>query len=245
MSDTMTSWPPPDDQQSTTEKAKQEAKDVGHTAVSAGSDVASTAKEQGKQVARETARQAKNVYADARSHLRQQASSQQQRAAGGLRSVGDEIRSMAEQGGQSGPASEVARQASARISEVADWIEAREPGHVVTELKQFARRHPGVFLAGAGILGVLAGRLTRGLVADAQDSTSAVETGRTPTTPTTVTRPNPTAFTEPVAPGYPAVAATEPDGTVYAASNADLTAPPAVPPAVPAQSNTPDSGTRR
>ena len=34
------------------------------------------------------------------------------------------------------------------------------------ELADFARRRPGVFLLGAGLLGVVAGRLTRGLRAD-------------------------------------------------------------------------------
>ncbi|GIF62030.1 hypothetical protein Ais01nite_00650 [Asanoa ishikariensis] len=169
MTDTATSWPQSDGHESTTEKAKTEAKDLGRTAVAAGGDVGQTAKEQGKQVAQETARQARDLYGTTRGHLRDQTSAQQRRAAAGIRSLGDELRSMAQQGGQSGPASEVAHQASARIGSVADWIEAREPGQVIAEVKQYARRHPGTFLAGAAILGVLAGRLTRGVVADTHD----------------------------------------------------------------------------
>jgi hypothetical protein len=151
MTDTATSWSPSDGQESTTDKAKTEAKEVGRTAVAAGGDVAQTAKEQGRQVTREAARQARDLYGTTRAQLRDQTSAQQRRAAGGIRSIGDEIRSMAEQGGQSGPASELAQQAAGRISEVAGWIEAREPGQVVDEVKQFARRHPGAFLAGAAI----------------------------------------------------------------------------------------------
>src|ERR1700754_3183781 len=169
MTDTATSWSPSAGRESTADKAKTEAKEVGRTAVAAGGDVAQTAKEQGKQVARETARAARDLYGTTRAQLRDQTGAQQRRAAAGIRSIGDEIRSMAEQGGQSGPASDLAHQASARIAGVADWIEAREPGQVVDEVKQFARRHPGAFLAGAAILGVLAGRLTRGVVADAHD----------------------------------------------------------------------------
>jgi hypothetical protein len=169
MTDIATSRSQSGGQASTTDKAKNEATEVGRTAVAAGGDVTQTAKEQGQQVAQETARQARDLYGATRTQLRDQASAQQRRAAGGIRSIGDEIRSMAERGGQSGPASELAQQASGRISEVADWIEAREPGQVVDEVKQFARQHPGTFLAGAAILGMLAGRLTRGLVADAHD----------------------------------------------------------------------------
>jgi hypothetical protein len=37
-------------------------------------------------------------------------------------------------------------------------------------LSDFARRRPGVFLAGAALAGVVAGRLTRGLIAEAKDN---------------------------------------------------------------------------
>ncbi|MEV4619575.1 hypothetical protein AB0J74_12800 [Asanoa sp. NPDC049573] len=225
MTDTATSWSPSDGQESTTDKAKTEAAEVGRTAVAAGSDVTQTAKEQGRQVVQEAARQARDLYGTTRSQLRDQASAQQRRAAGGIRSIGDEIRSMADQGGQSGPASDLARQASGRISDVADWIEAREPGQVVDEVKQFARRHPGTFLAGAAILGVLAGRLTRGVVADAHDDGPAGN-GMT------------SASTAPG--GYPTVAKTYPESTVYASSNGD----PAVVPAQPVERGPWETGMR-
>ncbi|MEV4537503.1 hypothetical protein AB0J82_27370 [Asanoa sp. NPDC049518] len=222
MTDTATSWSPSDGQESTTDKAKTEAKEVSRTAVAAGGDVAQTAKDQGRQVAHETARQARDLYGTTRTQLRDQASAQQKRAAGGIRSISDEIRSMAEQGGQSGPASDLARQASGRIADVADWIEAREPGQVVDEVKRFARRRPGAFLAGAAILGVLAGRLTRGVVADARDSdqgAGAAGNGR-------------------LTPSQPPF---EPSSTVYAGSTVD----PAVAPTMPVEQGGPwDTGTR-
>jgi hypothetical protein len=232
MTDTATSWSPSDGQESTTDKAKTEAKEVGRTAVAAGGDVAQTAKEQSTQVARETVRQARDLYGTTRAQLRDQASAQQRRAAVGIRSIGDEIRSMAEQGGHAGPASDLAHQASGRIADVADWIEAREPGQVVDEVKQFARRHPGAFLVGSAILGVLAGRLTRGVVADAHDDgpdARSASHGRgaasmSPTIPS----------------GAPTVAETVPESTVYAPSTAE----PAVTPAVPVERGPWDTGTR-
>ncbi|GIF77767.1 hypothetical protein [Asanoa siamensis] len=181
MTDIATPRSPSGGQESTTQKAKDEARDVGKTAAAAGGDVAQTAKEQGKEVARETARQARDLYGEARGHLRDQAGSQQRRAAGGIRALGDELRGMAENSNGSGPAGELARQASGRISDIADWLEAREPGELVTEVKEFARRHPGTFLAGAAVLGVLAGRMTRGLVADAHDDDSRARTTDDPT----------------------------------------------------------------
>jgi len=40
----------------------------------------------------------------------------------------------------------------------------------VSDLSDFARRRPAVFLVGAALAGVVAGRLTRGLIAEAKDN---------------------------------------------------------------------------
>ncbi|MFG3641943.1 hypothetical protein ACGF3C_16915 [Micromonospora sp. NPDC047762] len=149
---------------------RDQARQVGSEAAQAGGAVAQTAKEQGTEVGREAARQARNLYGEARSQLASQTGEQQRRAAGGLRSLADEMRSMAEQGGQAGPVSELARQAADRVHGVAGWLEEREPGDLITEVRDYARRNPGTFLVGAAVLGVLAGRLTRGISAAGDDS---------------------------------------------------------------------------
>ncbi|MEU5670335.1 hypothetical protein ABZ749_08180 [Micromonospora sp. NPDC047753] len=149
---------------------RDQARQVGSEAAQAGGAVAQTAKEQGTEVGREAARQARNLYGEARSQLASQTGEQQRRAAGGLRSLADEMRSMAEQGGQAGPVSELARQAADRVHGVAGWLEEREPGDLITEVRDYARRNPGTFLVGAAVLGVLAGRLTRGTSAAGDDS---------------------------------------------------------------------------
>jgi hypothetical protein len=92
-----------------------------------------------------------------------QASAQQQRAAQQLRSVANELHEMVATGGQSGLATEVARQAADRVSGAASWLEQREPGDLLDGVRGFARRRPGMFLLGAAIAGLAAGRLTRGL----------------------------------------------------------------------------------
>ncbi|MEU5567323.1 hypothetical protein [Micromonospora musae] len=144
---------------------REQARQVGSEAAHAGGAVAETAREQGREVSREAARQARDLYGEARTQLAAQTGEQQRRAAGGLRSLADEMRTMADQGGQAGPVSELARQASDRVHGVAGWLESREPGDLITEVRDYARRNPGTFLVGAAVLGVLAGRLTRNISA--------------------------------------------------------------------------------
>ncbi|HEX7746373.1 MAG TPA: hypothetical protein VF462_14065 [Micromonosporaceae bacterium] len=165
-------------QQSDNGGVREQARNVGSQAAQAGSDVAQTAKQQGREVAGEATRQARNLYGEARDQLASQTSDQQRRAAGGLRSLADEMRAMAEQGGQSGPVSELARQAADRVHGVAGWLEAREPGDIVNEVRHYARRNPGTFLAGAALLGVLAGRLTRNLASASDGQPTMSGTGR-------------------------------------------------------------------
>ncbi|MFI7521730.1 hypothetical protein [Micromonospora globbae] len=156
---------------------REQARQVGSEAAHAGGAVAETAREQGREVGREAARQARDLYGEARNQVVTQAGEQQRRAAGGLRSLADEMRAMAEHGGQSGPVSELARQASDRVHGVAGWLESREPGDLVSEVRDYARRNPATFLVGAAVLGVLAGRLTRNLAASAGDDSSHAAPG--------------------------------------------------------------------
>src|SRR3712207_3819283 len=57
------------------------------------------------------------------------------------------------------------QQAASKGSQIAQWLEDREPSDVLEELRRFARRRPVMFLALCGLAGVVAGRLTRGAVA--------------------------------------------------------------------------------
>ncbi|MGN6330931.1 MAG: hypothetical protein ACTHOD_04665 [Motilibacteraceae bacterium] len=145
--------------------AKQGAAEVAGSAKEHAGAVAGTAQEQTQRVAAEAKTQAKDVLGQARTEVNDQARQQQQRAASGLRSLGTELSSMAEQGGQGGMAQDLAHQAAQKASGLADWLENREPGQLLDEARTYARRHPGGFLLGAAVAGVVAGRLTRGLKA--------------------------------------------------------------------------------
>lgn len=142
---------------------------MGHEAVQAGEDVAHEAAEQGQHVASETRQQAYGLVREASSQARSQAQQQQKRAADSLRALGTELRSMADGGEHGGPGSQVVRRGADVVDQAAGWLDARQPGDLVREVRDYASRHPGTFLAGAAIAGLLAGRLTRALSAGSGD----------------------------------------------------------------------------
>jgi hypothetical protein len=163
------------DQPSTTEIAKDEAKNVGQTAAEAGSQVASTAADQAKQVAQETQRQARDLLDQGRAQLKDQTISQQQKAAQGLSSLATELRGLADgtSQGAPGPARDMLHQASGMVEQLADKLQSREPGELLDEVRMFARRRPGMFLLGAAAAGVVLGRLTSGMKAAHSDDSQS------------------------------------------------------------------------
>lgn len=174
----------PQPEGSTTDVAKDQARSVASDAKQGGQQVAQTAKDQTQEVASEAKDQARQLYQQVRGEFGDQAATQHQRAASGLRSLGDELGAMARgQSTQQGVASDLAQQASDRVSALAGWLESREPGDVLNEVTSFARRKPGTFLAAAAAVGFLGGRLTRGLAAEASDGNESGP-GRTGSTPT-------------------------------------------------------------
>ncbi|MEV4481751.1 hypothetical protein [Micromonospora coxensis] len=127
-------------------------------------------------MAAETRRQARNLVEEATTQARQQAEQQQKRAAEGLRTLGTQLQSMADGGGQDGVATELVRRGADAAQQAAGWLENREPGDLLGEVRDYGRRHPGAFLAGAAIAGLLAGRLGRALSGGGQGgSTSHTE----------------------------------------------------------------------
>jgi len=157
-------------QQSSTDVAKDQAGAVAGTASDAGRHVAGVAGEQAGQVASEASQQVRDLVHQTRGELTEQAATQQKRVAGGLRSLGEELHSMAQNSEQRGPATDLVKQAAERTGKVASWLEDREPGNVVDEVTRFARQRPGAFLAIAAGAGLLVGRLGRGLKSANEDS---------------------------------------------------------------------------
>jgi hypothetical protein len=166
---------------SKTDVAKEQAGQVAGQAADAGKHVAGVAKDearnvaaeaktQARQVASETKYQVRDLLSQASSEVRQQASTQQQRAATGVRSLTDQLQGLASGNPpESGMVTDLLSQATTRLQDVADWLEAREPGDLLQEVKDFAARRPGTFIAIAAVAGVVAGRVTRGVVGAVQD----------------------------------------------------------------------------
>jgi hypothetical protein len=160
---------------STKDVAVDEAKNVGQTAAQAGTQVASVATDQAKEVVQETQRQAKDLLDQGRSQLKDQAVTQQQKAGQSLSSLAQELRSLADgtSEGAPGPARDLLQQASSSVENFASMLQNREPAELLDEVRNFARRKPGLFLLGAAAAGVLAGRLTSGVKAAHSDTTSS------------------------------------------------------------------------
>ncbi len=167
--------PPPASQNGdspTTEVAKEQAAEVADTAKQAGAQVTDTVKEQAGQVTAEAKNQAKQLLSQAQSELSEQAAGTQQRVSEGLHALADELSGMARNSEQDGVATDLARQAADRARTAAGWLADRDPGSLLDEVRTFARRKPGTYLALALGAGVLAGRLTRGLTAPSTGHTT-------------------------------------------------------------------------
>lgn len=206
--------------------AKEQGMQIKDDALEGGRHIAGVAAEEGQSVVTEAGDQAKDLLDQARSQLASQAVVQQQNLTTWLRSLADELHQMVDNtsaktgdgpsgstsGGStsasapSGVATNAVTQAQARVQDAADWLEKHEPSELMDEATRFARRRPGAFLAIAAVGGLLAGRFTRGLKADASSESAPTSgVGDTELITPRVTTPAP-AYTAPVAPG-PAYAA--------------------------------------
>lgn len=169
--------PPVEGSTSTSDVAKEQARSVGADAKEGGRHVADVAKEESRNVAEETKNQARDLWDQTRSELADQTGQQQRRVADGLRSLGQELSSMASGSDQQGLASDLAGRGAEQAHKLAEYLEGRDPGTLLEEVRRFARRRPGTFLAVAAGVGVAAGRLSRGMMPDHHDDEPARRSG--------------------------------------------------------------------
>ena len=183
--------------------AKNAAADVAQHGKQAAQDVAQTGKQAAQDVVEQTKTQASDLLGKSRDQLTEQAGVQQSAIVDALRSVGDQLASMTERTDQSGVAVDLAAQGRDKARQAADWLGERTPDQVLDDLRAYGRERPGAFLLGSALAGIVAGRLTRGVVATHTDSAGSSQTGSTTrtttgtttgtgTTPPAVSRPTPT-----------------------------------------------------
>jgi hypothetical protein len=163
---------------STFNTARGEAANVKDTAAGAASGVKEVARGEVAHVAEEAKYQTRNLMDQTRYELQGQVRNQQSSLASKLNGWASELGSMASKSDESGPMTDLAQEASRRVGEFSHWLDNHEPADLLDEVKRFARRRPGVFLALAAAAGVVAGRLTRGAVAGRTNVDS--DTGVTP-----------------------------------------------------------------
>jgi hypothetical protein len=195
---------------STKDTAKEQAANVAGDAKAGTQHVAGVTKGEAKKVASEVRTQAADLLGETRGQLREQAGTQQKRAAGSLRTLSDELRDMGDKSESTGIASELVSQVSTRAGSVADYLDGRDPGTLLQDVTDFARRRPGLFVGLAVVAGVAAGRLTRSLTSEAHDQKVADEAASTTGTPATgASTTGTTGYITPAVPSTTAYAPTE------------------------------------
>jgi hypothetical protein len=198
---------------STTDTAKEQAASVADDAKAGTRHVAGVTKDEAGKVASEAKAQAQDLLAQTRDQLREQTGVQQERAAGSLRTLSDELRDMGDKSESTGIASELVSQVSRRAGSAAEYLEGRDPGTLLQDVTDFARRRPGLFVGLAVVAGVAAGRLTRSLTSEAHDQKEAEKASGTTGASTTgaTTTGASTGYVTPAVPTASAYAPTELD----------------------------------
>ncbi len=150
--------------------AVAKAGEVKDVALERGGDVATVAKDELAKLTEEARGHAVDLWSQASSQLRGQLDTGRHQLADLLQSLTDELSELVSNTTQSGPVTSLAKQAAHRGGELSHWLANTEPADLLSEVRRIARRRPVAFLGGAALAGVLVGRLSRGLMAAAQDS---------------------------------------------------------------------------
>ena len=167
------------------ETAKHEAGRLGSEAQGAARDVAGTVKDEALHVKDEAVGQARNLAESAKQEASSQLSTQKDRLAVQSRGISDDLERISR--GER-PESDLVNQAVAMLSDrarrVTAQLESKEPMDLLEDVRRFAARRPVAFLAIAAGVGLLAGRLTRGLKdAHCDDSRDRPASAATPHPP--------------------------------------------------------------
>jgi hypothetical protein len=145
-----------------TQHAAEQGAVLGETVRDQASDVAQTAREQAHDVAHTARQETAQVVDRAKDAVGHEARQRTDELAKSVRRIGDGISALAEgRPEDAGPVAGYARDAAARVGDMAQRLESRGYDGMVQDVSAFARRRPGVFLAGAGLLGFAVGRVIR------------------------------------------------------------------------------------
>lgn len=139
-----------------------QTKVVARTAEQDARELADTVRSSADQVKGELTGQVREMLAETQGQLQEQADVQAGRLADTLWQVGTQAVALSEgRPEQAGPLVDYAEQAAEWLDYCASHIEERGLEGLATDVVDFARRRPGVFLAGAAVVGFGVGRLIR------------------------------------------------------------------------------------
>lgn len=161
--------------------AKNEVGAVAGSAKGAAADVAGTAKEQVAQVATEAKSQLGTLTTQAKTQVTEQANVQTQKAAQAARGFADQLQALARGDAPEGVATDLVREISQRVQQIAGKLETSEPQDLLDEVRRYARNRPGMFLLSAVAAGFVGGRLAKG--ATAEDEPADKASSWTPSAP--------------------------------------------------------------
>lgn len=146
------------------DEAQGQAQAVAQDAKVKAKDLAGTAQQELGQVKDEAMDQVKSLAGSVQDQMGSQAQVQQERLAGQARTYADDLHRLVS-GEQ--PQNDAVRQAVASVADRAEALtqrlETASPQELLQDVRSFAARRPGTFLAVALGAGLVAGRLTRGM----------------------------------------------------------------------------------
>jgi len=159
-------------------RAREAAGTVTNEVTERASELKDTAAEHVGAVASEAKDQARNVMDQTRSELGRQLDEQGRRMGEAVRQASQQLQSMAGSG-EPGVVTDLTRQLGDGLANVARTVEQDGVQGIADDLRSFARRQPGLFLAGAGIAGFLVARLLRSGAMSASSGSDGATDGST------------------------------------------------------------------
>lgn len=146
--------------------AVDKSQQVARAGAQQARQVVGTSRQQASQLAEELSGHARDLLDEAKAQLQDQAETQIQRLAQGLHRLGDEAQALAEGRPQEARTlRDYVDKTSVKLDEIAEGLESKGAEGLLEDLQTLARRRPGSFLLGAGVAGVVVGRLVRSAAA--------------------------------------------------------------------------------
>jgi hypothetical protein len=176
-----------------------EASNVASVAADGARDVASEVGTQAKAVASEAKQQLDRLVIQGRDEVRLQAEQRSSQAAGRLRTLSEHFSALVDgRPGDAGPLVGYVNDVQHQLRSVVTRLEQGGPQGILDDVTQFARRRPGLFLAGTAGVGFVVGRVVRaGAATGHDDGQRPADRGLTETAPVQGSQPPPASPNRP------------------------------------------------